>query len=91
MRATGKAESAVDAAKKMFKADLLNVLLEHLNTPPQGMTYSPAQRFHCRRTKSILPVSESLLRQSVPSVEVVREGHLNRKAKAKSHYDKTAI
>ena len=55
-----------------------------------GMIYSPAQRFFSRRTKSILPVSEPLLHQSVPRVDVVREEHLDRRAKAKAHHDKTA-
>ena len=72
------------------KSDLLTGLLEHRNTPPQGMTFSPAQRFLCRRTKSSLPVSESLLRPSVPPVTVVRDEHPDRRAKAKSYYDKTA-
>ena len=90
-RGTGKAEAAVKEAKKMLKkSDLLTGLLEHRNTPPQGMTFCPAQRFLCRRTKSSLPVSESLLRQSVPPVTVVRDEHLDRRAKAKAHYDKTA-
>ena len=90
-RATGKAESAVKEAKKMLKkSDLLTGLLDHRNTPPQGMTYSPAQRFLCRRTKSTLPIAESLLSQSVPPVALVRDEHLGRRAKAKAHYDKTA-
>ena len=90
-RATGKAEAAVKEAKKMLKkSDLCTGLLDHRNTPPQGMTYSPAQRFLCRRTKSNLPISESLLSQSVPPVNVVRDEHLGRRAKAKAHYDKTA-
>ena len=54
------------------------------------MTYSPAQRFLCRRTKSNLPISESLLSQSVPPITVVRDEHLGRRAKTKAHYDKTA-
>ena len=54
------------------------------------MTYSPAQRFLCRRTKSNLPIAEALLSQSVPPVSVVRDEHLGRRAKAKAHYDKTA-
>lgn len=90
-RAIGKAESAVKEAKKMLKkSDLLTGLLEHRNTPPQGVTFSPAQRFLCRGTKSSLPVSESLSRQSVPPVTVVRDEHLDRRAKAKSYYNKTA-
>ena len=35
-------------------------------------------------------MSESLLRQSVPPVTVVHDEHLDRRAKAKSYYDKTA-
>ena len=90
-RATGKAEASVKEAKKMLKkSDILTGLLDHRNTPPQGMTYSPAQRFLCRRTKSNLPISESSLSQSVPHVAVVRDEHLGRRAKAKAHCDKTA-
>ena len=90
-RATSKAEAAVKEAKKMLKkSDLLTGRLDRRNTPPQGMTYSPAQRFLCRRTQSNLPISESLLSQSVPPVTVVRDEHLGRRAKAKAHYDKTA-
>ena len=64
-RATGKAESAVKEAKKMLKkSDLLTGLLDHRNTPPQGMTYSPAQRFLCRRTKSTLPIAECVTKLS---------------------------
>ena len=60
-RATSKAEAAVKEAKKMLKkSDLSTGLLDHRNTPPQGMTYSLAHRFLCRRTKSNLPISESL-------------------------------
>ena len=83
--------TAVKEAKKMLKkSDLCTGLLDNRNTPPQGMTYSLAQRFLCRRTKSNLPISESLLSQSVPPVNVVRDKHLGRRAKAKAHYDKTA-
>ena len=75
----------------MFKkSDLSTGLLFHRSTTPQGMTYSPAQRFLCRRTKSNLPIAEALLSQSVPPVNVVRDEHLGRRAKAKAHYDKTA-
>ena len=82
---------AVEEAKKMLKkSDLLTGLLDHRNNPPQGMTYSTAQRFLCRRTKSNLPISESLLTQSVSPVTVVRDEHLGRRAKAKAHYAKIA-
>ena len=79
-RTTGKAESAVKEAEKMLKkSELRNGLVQHTNTPSQGMTNSLAQRFLCRQM-SILPVSESLLRQSVPPVEVVCEELLDRRA-----------
>ena len=90
-RATSKAEAAVKETKKMLKkSDLLTGSFDHRNTPPQGMTYSPAQRFLCRRTQSNLPISESLLSQSMPPVIVVLDEHLGKRAKAKAHYDKTA-
>lgn len=90
-RATGKAEAAFKEARKMLKkSDLLTGLLDHRNTPPRGMTYSPAQRFLCQRTKSTLPMSESLLIQSVPPGAVVCDEHLRQQAKAKAYYDKTA-
>ena len=79
VRATGKAESCVKEAKK--KSDLLTGLLGHRNTPPQGMTYSPAQRFLCRRTKSTLPMSATLLGQSVSPVASVGDEHLAPKQK----------
>ena len=48
-RAAIKAEAAVKEAKRMVKkSDLLTGLLDHRNTPPQGMTCSLAQRFLCR-------------------------------------------
>ena len=83
-RDTGKVEEIFK------KSHLLTSLLDHRNTPPQGMTYSPAQRFLCRRTKSNLPISESLLGQSVPPAIIVRDEHLGRRAKAKAHYYKTS-
>ena len=83
-RATGKVEWMFE------KSYLLTSLLGHRNTTPQGMTYSPAQGFLCRRTKSNLPISESLLRQSVPPVTIVCDEHLGRRAKAKAHHDKTS-
>ena len=62
------------------KLDLLTGLLDHRNTPPHGITY----------LKSNLPISESLLSQSVKPVTVVCDEHLRRRAKAKAHYDTTA-
>ena len=54
------------------------------------MTYSLAHRFLCQRTKSTLPMSATLLGQSVPPVAGVQDEHQGRRAKAKTYYDKTA-
>jgi len=80
----------MEAKKMLTKSDLLTGLLDHRDIPPQAMTYSPAQKFLCRRTKSNLPIAESSLSQSVPPVTVVHDEHLCRWAKAKAHYEKTA-
>ena len=88
-RVTGKAESCIKEAEKML-SDLLTRLLDHQNTPPQDMTYSPAKRFLCRRTKSTLPMSATLLGQSMLPVAGVQDEHLGRWAKAKTYYDKPA-
>ena len=62
-------------------------LFENRNTGSHGMTFSPTQRFLSRRAKSSLPVSESLLRWSVPPLTVMRDEHLDKRAKVKSYYD----
>ena len=68
--ATGKAESCVkEAEMSLKKSDLLTGLLDHRNTPPQGMT------------KSTLPMSETLLGQSVSPVASVGDEHLAPKQK----------
>ena len=80
--ATGKAESCVkEAEMTLKKSDLLTGLLDHRNTPTQGMTYSPAQRFLCQRAKSTLPMSTTLLGQSVSPVASVGDEHLAPKQK----------
>ena len=77
--------------KKMLKKSvLLTGQLNLWDTLPQGLTYSSAQRFLCRRTESTFPMSAWLLGQSVPPVAGVRDEHLGRRAKAKPYYDKAA-
>lgn len=66
-KANGKVESAVKMAKNLFrksmedKADPYLAMLDHRNTPAKGHL-SPAQKLMSRRTKTLLPTREDLLR-----------------------------
>jgi transposase InsO family protein len=66
-QSNGKAESAVKTAKRIMmkaldaKADPYLAMLEHRNTPSEGMSTSPAQRLFGRRTRSTIPTSRKLL------------------------------
>jgi hypothetical protein len=69
-KGNGKVESAVKTAKSLFRkaeldgADPYLVMLDHRNTPNEGLL-SPAQKFLSRRTKTLLPTTENLLRPQV--------------------------
>ena len=66
--ANGKAESGVEAAKQIMEkckrshADPLMTLLEIRNTPTQRAGSSLSQRLVNRRTRTLLPITHSLLR-----------------------------
>ncbi len=66
-QSNGKAESAVKTAKRLMekalvaKRDPYLALLEHRNTPSDGMSTSPAQRLLGRRTRTTIPTSRQLL------------------------------
>ena len=40
-------------------------LLDHRNTPTQGLTTSPVQRFMNRRTRTMIPTTAKLLKPGV--------------------------
>ena len=67
-QANGMAESAVKTCKSIMKKSLLSKsdpylgLLDHRNTPTAATGMSPCQRLFGRRTKTLLPLSESLLK-----------------------------
>ena len=67
-QSNGMAESAVKTAKKRIKKankdgrDPWLAILDHRNTPSEGMKSSPAQRLMSRRTRTLLPTSEKLLK-----------------------------
>ncbi|XP_011664712.2 uncharacterized protein K02A2.6-like [Strongylocentrotus purpuratus] len=92
-RANGKAESAVKTAKRIImksdksRSDTYLALLDHRNTPSQGLDTSPAQRLMNRRTRTLLPTSASLLE---PRVIREREKMQLRIAKQAYNYNKSA-
>ena len=69
--ANGKVESAVKMAKNLFrkvredKADPYLAMLIHRNTPAKGLL-SPAQKLMSRRTETLLPTREDLLKPELP-------------------------
>ena len=93
-QSNGKAESAVQEAKKILKkaaasrSDPYLALLAHRNTPQEGFGTSPAQRLLSRRTKTNLPTSSNLLKPSV--AEDTLEKDKQRKLKQKCYYDRSA-
>ena len=61
-------------------------LLDWQNTPSEGIDTSPAQRLMGRRCRTLLPMSESLLRPSYPLRGDVR-ALAGRKWGQKNYYD----
>ena len=78
-------ESAVKTAKRLVKRALLAhedaylSLLDLRNTPTQGMTRSPAERMLNRRTKTLLPISETTAAEIEPFC-TPRKGYDQRQA-----------
>ena len=91
-KGNGRAEAAVKVAKSMLKKahDLHNAMLMYRNTPPQGTTYSPAQRMLWRRTRTTLPTAEQVLAPTMTNFQVVEDEILKKRSDSKSYYDKTA-
>ena len=91
-KSNGKAESSVKIVKQLFRKaerdrqDPWLALLDHRNTPTEGVGASPAQRLMSRRTRTLLPTAASLLRptvnhSSVDSLQLKRQ-------KAKFYHDR---
>lgn len=92
-QSNGKAESAVKTAKrlmtkaKMSGRDPYLAILDHRNTPTQGLDSSPAQRLLSRRTRTLLPIRESLLEPKVTDATAGLRRNQQRQAK---YYNRTA-
>ena len=88
-QATGKAESSVKIAKSFLKkANLPEALLEYRNTPQQGLTHSPAQRQLSKHTRTLLPVSKTLLKPVALDNELVKRELEKKRLKSKETYDR---
>ena len=67
-QSNGMAESAVKTVKKLIQkankdgTDPWLAILDHRNAPSEGMKSCPAQRLMSRRTRTLLPTSEKLLK-----------------------------
>ena len=92
-QANGKAESVVKIVKRLMKKamkdsqDIHLALLNWRNTPSVGK-FSPVQKLHSRRTRTLLPTTNTLLQPEVP-IEVTEEIELRRQ-RAKAYFDKGA-
>ena len=93
-QSNGMVESAVKKAKSLLKkakkaeTDPWLAILDHRNTPTEGMTTSPVQRLMSRRTKTLLPTSGKLLKPKV--VEGAKKEKEKIKAKQAQYYNKSA-
>ena len=92
-QSNGKAENSLRTVKRLFEkcketsVSEFQVLLDWRNTPSGGMDTSPAQHLMGRRCRTLLPMSESLLRQSCPLHGDVR-ALAGRKWRQKNYYDR---
>ncbi|XP_060083464.1 uncharacterized protein K02A2.6-like [Ylistrum balloti] len=88
-QSNGMAEKAVQTVKKLLKKakqdgrDPYLALLDHRSTPRDSNLGSPAQRLMSRRTKTLLPTSETLLK---PELVVNVKENLESKRLLQKHY-----
>ena len=91
-QSNGKAENAVKTAESLLekatksKRDPYLSLLDWRNTPTEGLNSSPAQRLFGRRTKTLLPTSNHLLKPKIP--KEVEDKLTLKKAKQAMYYDR---
>lgn len=92
-QSNGKAESARKTAKRLMKKAKMSgqnpylSMLDQRNTPTQGLNSSPAQRLLSRRTRTLLPTTDDLLRPKVMDIE---EGLVCKQQRQAKYNDRTA-
>ena len=95
-QSNGKVENAVKSAKRLMKkakeskSDPYLALLDYRNTTTQGMSSSPAQRLLNRRTKTLLPTNNRLLKPKCVNLKQAREELKNNKSHQETYYNKTS-
>lgn len=88
------AKSAVNTAKKLIKkankgrTDPWLVILDHRNTPSEGMKSSPAQQLKSCQTRTLLPTSVKLFKPEL--AEGVQEKKRNIRTKHAFYYNRNA-
>lgn len=93
-QSNGKVELSVKTAKRMLRKcmksgeDQYLGLLNIRNTPTQGVDSSPAQRLFGRRTKTIIPITNSLLHPNNQAISDTEKLKNNQKRQAK-YYNKS--
>ena len=93
-QSNGKIEAAVKIAKKLLKKatrenkDPWKAILDWRNTPTESMSTSPVQRLMARRTRTLLPTANSLLKPTIATS--VPEKIIVRRKKAKLYFDRSA-
>ena len=90
-KSNGKIEAAVKTAKQFLRKwrDIHLALLDHRNTPTQGMSTSPAQRLMSRRTRTLLPTTGTLLKPQAPNPEEQQRLLHKRQETQASYYNRT--
>ncbi len=72
---------------KMAGQDPYLALLDHRNTPSQGLDNSPAQRILSHRTRTLLPTKASLLQ---PKMEQAQQELKSNQQRQSAYYNRSA-
>ena len=93
-QSNGKAENAVRTVKGLWRKALADgqdkwlALLAWGNSPTEGFSSSPAQRFLSRRTRTLLPTADPLLQPSISPLP--RDAAAKAKATQARYYNRQA-
>ena len=92
----GHSEVMVGVAKKILKKakeskqDPYLLILEYRNSPLPDCSFSPAQLLLSRRTRSIVPITNKLLKPQAIDPKNVQKSIFRSKSLQKKNYDRTA-
>ena len=85
----GVAKKILKKAKES-KQDPYLLILEYRNSPLQDFNFSPAQLLLSRRTRSIVPVTNKLLKPQAIDPKNVQKRIFRSKSLQKKYYDRAA-